>query len=134
MKTPEEIAEATVRQYITAPFARDQMDPCELIAGLGLSNAQAASIFDMAVDAIEADRAQRSQIHPDWRDDQENVRGAAYVDVAWRVYGPGGRLDFASDMRLTDAQAVGMFQGIGEAEARGAADRIAELTAEWEQK
>lgn len=59
MKTPEEIAEATVRQYITAPFARDQMDPRELIAGLGLSNAQAASIFDMAVAAIEADRAQR---------------------------------------------------------------------------
>lgn len=52
-KTPEEIAEATVRQYITAPFARDQMDPRELIAGLGLSNAQAASIFDMVVDAIE---------------------------------------------------------------------------------
>lgn len=62
MKTPEQIAREAVRQYITAPFARNQMDPRELIAGLGLSNAQAASIFDMVIDAIEADRAQREHL------------------------------------------------------------------------
>ena len=65
--------------------------------------------------AIEADRAQRSEIHQDWRDDQENVRGAEFVDVAWTAYRADGGTIFQSDMRLSDAEAVGMFQGIGEA-------------------
>lgn len=60
MKTSEEVAEAMVRQYITAPFAADEMTPRQLIAGLGISNLVAASIFDMIADAIDADRAQRS--------------------------------------------------------------------------
>lgn len=51
----------------------------------------------------------------DWQDDIENVRDAHHVEVGWFVYNEQGRVTFSSSMELTAAQAVGMFQGIGEA-------------------
>ena len=100
IKTPKQIARETVERIAS-------------IHATALSGENAATI---AAAAIKADRAQRTQIHPDWRDDQENVRDAAHVDVAWTAYDAQGRSFFASDMSLTATQAVGMFQGIGEAE------------------
>lgn len=69
----------------------------------------------LAIAAIEADRAQRVEIHQDWRDDQENVRGAEVIEVEVRVFGEDRTAFFITDFELTEAQAVGMFQGIGEA-------------------
>lgn len=75
-----------------------------------------ATLIGALREAIEVDRAQRPQINRDNQDDQDMVRDAARVDVAWTAYDAQGRSFFTSDMGLTAAQAVGMFQGIGEAE------------------
>lgn len=100
-KTPEQIAEATVRQYITAPFARDQMDPRELIAGLGLSNAQAASIFDMVVDAIETDRRILSSVPADvLREHDRQVAERAWDEAVEETHALGWLHDFAKSDAL----------------------------------
>ena len=75
-----------------------------------------ATLIAALKEAIEVDRAQRAEIHQDWRDDQDMVRDADHVDVTWTAHAVDGSEYFRSDMTLTAAQAVGMFQGIGEAE------------------
>lgn len=100
-KTPEQVAAETYRTLSNLP--------------LKLSGGRLREIM---AQAIEADRAQRTQIHQDWRDDQENMREAERVDVeVMAVWTRDGKEEvlFGTGFSLTVAQAVGMFQGIGEA-------------------
>jgi len=115
-KTPEQIAEETLRhEYgLTVedyPTAEDAMQKVLDVA----DDQTAADLLDTIAKAVEADRAQRNQIAEDWRDDQENVRTASRVFVSWAAYTETGEVFFESDMELSATQAVGMFQGIGEA-------------------
>jgi hypothetical protein len=100
MKTPEQIAE-------------------EVIADADTETYFGRTITDWIVAAISADRAQ--PVRPDWEDDIENFRGSDRIDVEIA----GIKLDangkesvwFATDFELTEAQMVGMFRGIGRADA-----------------
>lgn len=108
LKTPEQVAADRIAQL-------DISD--------SLTGALQSGWFDgndverWIAEAIKTDRAQRAEIHQDWRDDQENVRDAGSVEVTWYVHDANGRMTFQSDMTLTAEQAVGMFQGIGEVSA-----------------
>ena len=98
MKTPMETA-----RYTFAKMHSRTAKECE------------NEILYMIESAIESDRAQRAEISADWRDDQESVRYADHVSVSWTAHDARGRNIFQSDIVITSEQAVGMFQGIGEA-------------------
>lgn len=99
MKTSEQIADDVLADHAIKPHWQR-------------SGEQIAALL---AEAVEADRAQRAVIDPDWVDDQANVRDSDHVTVGYCAWDERGRVLASSDMTLTPAQAVGMFQGIGEA-------------------
>lgn len=124
IKTPTELADEAFNAWAVAEYAKNPRST----APFDVTD----DVLTIIVAAIEADHAQRPQIHADWRDDQENVRDAHHVTVSWLACDHHGGILFSSDMKLTASLAVGMFEGIGQAEAQGAAERIATLASAWE--
>lgn len=120
MKTPAQITEEVAEQMVakhgllreSGESARNSL-AWELVTGDTLIVEHA--LEELVARAIEADRAQRAGIDADWIDDQESVRDADHVSVSWTAHDSRGRNTFQSDIVITPGQAVGMFQGIGEA-------------------
>ena len=65
LKTPEQIAAAALDAYAENLYPEEER--------AFRRNVDAGNWQSLIVDAIETDRAQRAEIHQDWRDDQENV-------------------------------------------------------------
>ena len=97
--------------YTTAHEALDAYDTDAEI--VGADGHQLRGCFERAEWLIERLRPLIAPIHPDYQDDQDNVRDAHHVNVIFDACNEQGDSLFTSDLILTPAQAVGMFDGIG---------------------